>query len=320
MAAPTASEHTNTLRVLTHFPETQLGAVAERLPGIDLVPIPLDGKLPREASGEILLTYPWDTGNLAQALERGVRWVHAIGTGVDRLPFPLIADRILTCSRGGSAIPIAEWVLAMLLSFEKRLPQTWIDAAPKHWSAFELGRLHGKTVGLVGIGGIGVAVAERAQPFGVSLIVARRSNSPSPLAAVECVPGLRELFGRADHLVLAAPATPETHHLVNEESLAWLKPGAHLINVARGSLVDHEALRVALDDGRVARASLDVVEPEPPPAGHWLYEHPRVFLSPHVAWNMPGAFDLLLETFLDNMERYRRDEPLVGRVDTELGY
>ncbi|MBW2231776.1 MAG: hypothetical protein JRH17_15425 [Deltaproteobacteria bacterium] len=320
MAARRVRKHANTLRILTHFPEAQLGAIAERLPGIELVPIPLEGELPSEASGEILLTYPWDTGNLAQALERGVRWVHAVGTGVDRLPFPLIADRILTCSRGGSSIPIAEWVLAMLLAFEKHLPEAWIDAAPEQWSALELGRLHGKTVGLVGIGSIGVAVAERAQPFGVSLIAARRSDAPSPLEGVECVTSLRELFGRADHLILAAPATPETRHLVDEESLAWMKPGAHLINVARGSLIDHDALRIALDDGRVARASLDVVDPEPPPAGHWLYEHPRVFLSPHVAWNMPGAFDLLLEIFFDNMERYQLDEPLTGRVDKELRY
>ena len=320
MAARTARKHSNTLRILTHFPKAQLGAVAERLPGIELVPIPLEGELPSEASGEILLTYPWDTGNLAQSLERGVRWVHAVGTGVDRMPFALIGDRTFTCSRGGSSIPIAEWVLAMLLSFEKRLPQTWIDAAPKHWSAFELGRLHGKTVGLVGIGGIGVAVAERAQPFGVSLIATRRRDAPSPLEGVECVTSLRELFGRADHLILAAPATPETHHLVDKESLAWLKPGAHLINVARGSLIDHDALRIALDDGRVARASLDVADPEPPPAGHWLYEHPGVFLSPHVAWNMPGAFDLFLKIFLDNVERYQRDEPLMGQIDRELGY
>jgi phosphoglycerate dehydrogenase-like enzyme len=94
----------------------------------------------------------------------------------------------------------------------------------------------------------------------------------------------------------------------------------HLVNVARGELVDQDALRRALDDGRVGLASLDVVDPEPLPAGHWLYAHPRVRVSAHVSWSMPGAFDLLIEPFIENLRLYRDGRPLRHAVDPKLGY
>jgi phosphoglycerate dehydrogenase-like enzyme len=142
------------------------------------------------------------------------------------------------------------------------------------------------------------------------------------MEGVEVVRALPELLRDADHLVIAAPATPETRHLIGRDALASVKPGVHIVNIARGALIDQEALREALDDGRVACASLDVTEPEPPPADHWLYTHPRVRLSPHISWNMPGALELLLEPFLDNLARWLAGKPLLERdlVDRERGY
>src|SRR3989442_237286 len=117
-----------------------------------------------------------------------------------------------------------------------------------------------------------------------------------------------------------ASSTEATRHLFNREVFAAMKPGAHLVNVARGALVDQDALHAALDDGRVAMASLDAVEPEPLPEGHWMYGHPRVRLSPHVSWYMPGAPDLLIDRFIDNLRRWRDGEPLTGVVDRQAGY
>jgi phosphoglycerate dehydrogenase-like enzyme len=99
-----------------------------------------------------------------------------------------------------------------------------------------------------------------------------------------------------------------------------MKPGVHLVNIARGALVDQDALRIALDEGKVAMASLDAVEPEPLPEGHWMYGHEKVRLSPHISWSMPGAFDLLLDTFIDNLRRYQAGEALAGEVDVAAGY
>ncbi len=287
---------------------------------MELVSVPERGSPPPEAEGEVLLTQTWASPNLVEVLTRGVRWVHAYGTGVDAFPFEALGDRPLTCSRGASAIPIAEWVLAMMLAAEKNLPDAWVREPPERWNIQPLGTLHGRTLGLVGIGGIGQAVATRALCFGMRVVALRRTGRPSPVPGVEITRSLPELLACSDHLVIAAPATAKTSHLLDREALALVKPGVHLVNVARGELVDQEALREALDDGRVSRASLDVVTPEPLPAGHWLYRHEKVRLSPHTSWAAPGALDVLLDPFIENLRRYRAGEALLHRVDVEEGY
>ncbi|MCE2391832.1 MAG: hypothetical protein J4G09_10180 [Proteobacteria bacterium] len=309
------------LRVLTHVPPAVLARVSEARPDVEWVEVPQEGPAPKGVSGEILLTAAWGSPNLGELVRAaGVRWIHTVGTGVDRFPMDQVGDRVLTCARGASAIPISEWVLAVILALEKALPDTWIDRPPERWNAGELGGVYGQTLGLVGIGGIGVAIAERALPFGMRVLALRRTSQPSPVDGVEIVASLAELLARSDHLVIAAAATPRTRHLIDAEALGQVKPGVHLINIARGSLIDQDALREALDDGRIARASLDVCEPEPLPEDHWLYRHPRVRLSPHCSWIAPGALDRLFDTFVDNLGRWERDDPLTGQVDLKQRY
>jgi phosphoglycerate dehydrogenase-like enzyme len=308
------------VRVVVHLgPQTRDKVLASGL-DVETVVVAPDEPVDPALRADVLLTYPWGSPNLAELVSVSrVPWIHTIGTGVDRFPLDLVGDRLLTCSRGASAIPIAEWVLAQMLAFEKRLPASWITAPPAHWNIADLGGLHRRTLGLLGLGGIGAAVAERALPFGMRVLAARRSAQSSPLASVELAP-FERVLAEADHLVLALPATPATRGIVGADALGRVKPGVHLVNVARGSLLDQEALRPALDDGRVALASLDTVEPEPLPEGHWLYGHPRVRLSPHVSWSFPHAFDLLIETFVENLRRRAAGEPLLGVVDLAAGY
>ena len=307
--------------LLVQVRESLARHIADALPDVDVVPIASEGDLPPDVRGEVLLTMAWGSANLAGVLARGVRWVHALGTGVDRFPFGLLGDRPLTCSRGGSSVPIAEWVLAMMLAFEKRVPEVWIHDVPtKEQQYRHLGSLYGRTLGLVGVGGIGAAVAERARPFGMRMRAFRRQAGTAGPAGVEMVDSMMELVASADHVVIAAPATPETRGLFDDALFGAMKPGVHLVNVARGTIVDQEALRRALDAGRIAVASLDAVDPEPLPAGHWLYSHPRVRLSPHISWNMPGAAEILVDAFIDNVRRWRRGEPLDGVVDRAAGY
>jgi phosphoglycerate dehydrogenase-like enzyme len=249
-----------------------------------------------------------------------VEWVHLAGTGIDSFPRELFDGRTVTNARGASAVPISEFVLAAMLAFEKHLPETWIHEPPEHWNFAPLGWLYGRTLGLVGLGGIGVAVAERALPFGMQVRALRRRPEPSALAGVEVVGSLDELLPDADHVVLAAPATPRTRHLLNAETLQLVKPGVHVVNIARGALVDQDALRAALDDGRVAMATLDTVEPEPLPEGHWLYSHPKVRLSAHVSWASPAGMARTLEIFVENLRRYAAGEPVQHVVDADEGY
>lgn len=307
-------------RVLTHVPIQLLGLVQRELPAVELVFVPMQGDVDPALRGDVLLTHAKGSPNLTQICARGVRWVHAYGTGVNEFPFEALGDRVLTCSRGASAIPIAEWTLAMLLAAEKKLPASWIHEPPAHWSIASLGGLHGKTLALLGLGGIGSAVATRALAFGMRVRALRRSVAPSPVAGVEMAGSLADLLADADHLVLAAATTAATTRILDSAAFTRVRPGLHLVNVARGALVDHDALREALDDGRVALASLDCVDPEPLPAGHWLYAHPRVRLSAHVSWSGPSAFEWLIEPFVENLRRFAAREPLLHVVDRTLGY
>lgn len=140
------------------------------------------------------------------------------------------------------------------------------------------------------------------------------------MPGVELMESIDDLLPQADHLVLALPATLESVGLMNSGTLSRLKPGAHLINVSRGALIDYEALRSALERGQPARASLDVVEPEPLPAGHWLYRHPSVKLSPHISWNDPFSQERMFQVFLSNLKSWLAGKQLRGLVDEKAGY
>ncbi|MGD0882157.1 MAG: NAD(P)-dependent oxidoreductase [Acidimicrobiales bacterium] len=287
------------------------------LPGCAVV----EAGTPEAAGAEVLATLAGaDSEGVVGALTPSVRWVHVLGAGIDRFPLDAVGDRVLTCSRGASAPAIAEFVLASMLAFEKQLPEQWITEPPDQWNAAALGGLEDRTLGLVGLGAIGSEVAKRALAFDMSVTALRRSDRPAPLAGIELVTDLGSLLAVADHVVVAAPATARTAHLVNAEALARLKPGAHVVNVARGTLVDNEALLAALDDGRIARATLDVVDPEPLPAGHPLYAHPRVRLTPHISWSSPRTLLRTMELFVANVDRYRSGQPVLGIVDLEEGY
>jgi phosphoglycerate dehydrogenase-like enzyme len=271
---------------------------------------------------EVIVTLLHDEARaeLAAALTPTVKWVHVFAAGVDGFPFELLGDRMLTCSRGASAAAIAEFALGTMLAFEKQIPEVWIDEPPEHWGQASLGGLNGRTLALVGLGAIGTEVARRALAFGMEVVAVRRTSAPATLDGIEVTSSLNDALARADHVVVAAAATDATRHLLDAAAFAALKPGAHVVNVARGSLVDHDALLAALDRGRVALASLDVTDPEPLPARHALYLHPKVRVSPHISWSSPDTVGRTIEIFVENLSRWRHDGVLVGRVDPSVGY
>jgi phosphoglycerate dehydrogenase-like enzyme len=312
------------LTVLSHVGGIErLGLPPELAEQVTVVPIPTEGDLPAGVTGEVLISQPKATPNVAHVLTRGVRWVHLIGTGIDQFPLDVIGpDLVLTNSRGISAIPISEWVMACLLAVEKRLPDAWVDEPPATWNfpPEPLGTLHERVVGIVGFGAIGVALAERLLPFGARVRAMRRSDRPSPVPAVELVPTIDELVDGADHVVLVAPLTEATRGLVDARVLGRMKSGAHLVNVARGPMVVDADLRAALDRGHLGWASIDAPDPEPLPAGHWMYAHPRVHLSAHVSWNWPDAGVGLYGPFRENLVRYLAGRPLENVIDPAVGY
>jgi phosphoglycerate dehydrogenase-like enzyme len=285
---------------------------------VDLVDLPEDGTPPARPI-EVLITAPWQAGPNAPAWFDSVRWVHTLSAGVDSAPRWMLGAPTVTCSRGVHAPQISEWVITALLT--ELGPAPWItEPVDRTTLPNDRRLLAGSTLGIVGLGAIGQAVAQRALALDMALVAIRHRDLPSPVDGVRVVRALGDLLEVSDALLVSAASTSASRHLIDEAALQQVKPGVHILNVARGGLIDHDALHRALDDGRVRAASLDVSDPEPPPAGHWLYTHPRVRLSPHtsaLAADLPHQLDA---RFLANFERYQAGEPLVGLVDLTLGY
>lgn len=250
---------------------------------------------------------------------RKLRWIQAVSAGIDEFPKWIFDVPLVTCGRGTNSTPIAEFVLASLLAVEKQLPQSWIGDA-QDWQPRNLGTLAGKTLGLIGYGSIGKAIAARALPFGMQVLATTRSVTMGQSGDGVSLAPLHEILAAADHLVIALPLTKVTAGLIGRAALARVKPGVHLVNVSRGRILDHEALVEALDTGRVGFASLDVTEPEPLPAGHRLYTHPAVHLSPHISWSGGERGAAAAAFFAQNLQRFVAGVTLEGLVDRELGY
>ena len=265
-------------------------------------------------------------------------WVHSATSGVERALTPAALERgvVVTNARGVFSRPIAEYVLMMILSVSRRLPQLLELQRERTWQPLEGTELRDVTVGIVGLGSIGRAVAELASAFGCRVVAVRRhgdagaptgepseTGGPASELRLDRVGGpetLPELLAESDFIVLAAPLTPETEDLIDAETLAMVKPGAWLINVARGRLIDERALIRALRDGDLGGAVLDTFRDEPLPPMSSFYDLPNVIVTPHTAWSSGRVLDRSVELFCDNLRRYATGEPLLNVVDPSAGY
>ncbi len=239
----------------------------------------------------------------------GAQWVHLVSSGIDFYPQWLFNGPPVTTSRGSAADNLAEFALAAIFAASKHLPDIWVKDA--QWNFTALRPLKGTTLGILGFGAIGESLAQKALALGIKVVALRHSQAPFG-AGVEAAKDIHDLFSRADHLVVAAPLTEATRHIINRDVLGSAKPGLHLINIARGGLLDQEALLEALDNGQIGLASLDVTEPEPLPDGHPLYTHPRVRLSPHTSAISTNSKQEIADTFLANLERYVAGQELAN--------
>lgn len=290
--------------------------LAQRYPGIKLVEVPtgVPSDVPPEAT--ILFARPINIRGYQAPImpppgwPYGLKWIQLISSGLDAYPAWLFDEVPVATARGSASDIIAEFVLASVFAYNKRLPELWKQDAD--WHLTELVPVSGQTLGILGFGAIGSCLAQKAQALGLRVVALRHSDTPFGIAGVEAAQDIHELFALSDHLVLAAPLSPATRHIVNAEVLASAKPGLHLINIARGGLVDQQALLDALDKGQLGLASLDVTEPEPLPDGHPLYSHPRVRLTPHTSAISTNRAEILSGVLLDNLERYLRGQPLLN--------
>lgn len=253
-----------------------------------------------------------------------LRWMHTPSAGVDHVLTPTVIARAITLtnSAGVHAIPIAEFVLGFMLAHAKQLRAFHTAQDEARWAGgLPLRELYEATLLIVGIGGIGGAIAERAAAFGMRVLGSRRT--PRPMPGVERVVGgdaWRDLLPEADYIVIATPLTPETRAMVDAAAFAAMRPSAYLINIARGAVIDEPALIAALNQGQIAGAALDTFEQEPLPAESPLWRLPNVTITPHSTASSPRMRERQIALFLENLARFRAGQPLLNIVDKSAGY
>ena len=255
-------------------------------------------------------------GSFPDGLPDRVRWVQLPSAGVERWMGRIDGDRLWTSAAGAYGRPVAEHALMLMLAGARRLADC---ARAGRWflpSSPPVVPLDGSTVAIVGAGGIGRALIGLLAPFRVEVLAVTRRGRDGTLP----VDRLDEVWPRAHHVVIAAPATGATRHLVGAAELAAMREDAWLVNVARGSLVDTHALVAALGAGEIAGAALDVTDPEPLPDGHPLWHEPRALITPHVANPEATLRRYLAELVRENVRRFADGEELRSPIDADAGY
>lgn len=322
----------------------RLQAISPRL-NVVHYPAHASGEIPPDVWDEAEVLFTWDVLPDREVAPR-LRWVQVLSAGVDHVvENSLFSDRdvLLTNASGIHAVTMAEYALAMMLAFAHRLPAMVAAQRAHDWPTSDKGErftprlLRGATLGIVGYGSIGRELARLARAFGMEILATKR-NAMDPSSRAEYVePGtgdpdgtlchrlypaqaLKSMLRDCDYIVLLTPRTAETEMLLDADTIASIKPGAVLVNLARGGLVDEDALRAALESGALRGAAFDVFGEEPLPEDSPLWDAPNLIISPHVAGMLPDYVNRAVEVFEANLRRYLANRDLLNLVDWERGY
>ena len=253
-----------------------------------------------------------------------LRWVHQPHAGVEGLMFPAFkaSDVILTNCRGLYGTQIAEHAFALLLSITRRIPEQLEFMKTKHWERVPCVELAGMTMGILGLGGIGRAIAERARAFEFTVIAAdvESVDKPKTVSVLFGLDNLMTFLAQLNILMICCPSTPETHKLLSHAQFNQMPDASYVVNVSRGKVVDEEALVAALRSGKVAGAGLDVTYTEPCPPENPLWEQENVILTSHSAGSSQHIRRRAMKLFIDNLNCYMVGAPLINVVDKQKGY
>lgn len=280
------------------------------------------GKLvePDQADALIWAHASGDPRDLRRILDEnpGIRWTHLTFAGIERYAPYLDADRRWTCGKGVYARPVAELALGLMLAGFRQIHRF---ARARSWGKLAGSSLFGAKVTILGGGGIAQALAHLLVPFDAQVTVVRHHPQPMP-AVTEVVgqSGVPEALANADLIVVALALTPATERIIDARALGLMQEHAWLVNVARGSHVDTDALVAALREGSIGGAALDVTDPEPLPDGHPLWTLPNALITPHTANPRSIGATMLVARIQENVRRFAAGEELLGGVDVELGY
>ena len=255
-----------------------------------------------------------------------LRWIQATSAGLDGYYFPELHESQVTVTnlRGIYSDVIAEHVFALLLSLARGIPEYFRSQLEGRWEKKHVPVIHvaGTTLGVLGLGGIGLAVAERGHAFGMRVLALDPApkGRPDYVERIYGVDELHAMLGEVDFFVLCAPHTGETDRMIDAAALRAMKPSAIFINIGRGKVVDLAALTRALMNGELAGAGLDVFEEEPLAEGHPLWGMGNVMITPHVAAHSDRIEERRIGLIAENVRRFRDGEPLLNVVDNRKGY
>ena len=283
----------------------------------------------REIRSRDAIWFTFGFGDLAIGAP-ALEWVALASAGADQaLRFPPDEHVQITKMPGLAARVIAEWVLGFMLMDCKRFPQYLEQQRLAQWRSGSPVSLEGATVGVIGYGAIGAEIARLCQGFGAEVVGIRRracADGAPPEGAPPCVRAvwppdrLHAVLAESDYVVLGTPLTEATRQMIGADELAAMKPGAALINIARGEIVDWEAMIAALNDGSLRACYTDVASPEPLPDGHPDWSTPNLIVTPHNSGLQPDYFGKAAHRFAENLRRYIDGEPLLDPVDRAAGY
>jgi phosphoglycerate dehydrogenase-like enzyme len=274
------------------------------------------------------VVYGWPTLEQFQAAKQ-LKWIQVPSAGVEMVcsvPEMVESDVIVTNGRGAHARVIAEHTFGMLLAFTRGLQRFDQDKAARRWrrdeSLYEVFEIAGWTIGIVGYGQIGQQVAQRARGFEMEILAVDVNPMPDAPHGVEVkgLDALPELFEQSDVVVIAAPYTPETHHMITADLLNRMKPTSYVLVQSRGGIVDEAALIDVLKKGKIAGAGLDVYEQEPLGRDSELWDVPNLIMTPHLAGSSAQKDRRCVEILRENLERFQRGEALINLVDKRKGY
>ena len=309
--------------------DAHVATLRERFPDVDFVYAATAQDARRHVEDVDVAFTPFMTPEMVAAAPR-LRWVHSSAAAVEGLlPLADLAARriVVTNSRGVQAIPMAEHVIGGLLVLSRRFDRILDAQRDRRWIQNELSddwpwMLYGQKMTIVGLGTIGVEVAKRAQAFGMRIWGVTRSGKGDTTYAERIQPAseLQQALPHADYIVIAAPDTPETKHLIGAEQIARMKRGARLINIGRGSLLDEAALISALESGQLGGAALDVTTPEPLPSDSALWKAPNLFITPHTSGVSDRLWERETELLLRLLDEWFAGQELSNRVDLSRGY
>lgn len=253
-----------------------------------------------------------------------LRWVHQPHAGVEGFMYPAFkeSDAMLTNCRGLYGRQIAEHAFALLLSITRQIPTQLEFMKTQHWERVPCIELAGMTMGILGLGGIGRAIAVRAHAFEFEIVAAdvEPMDKPDTVSELYGLDGLMDFLARSNILIVCCPSTPETHKLLSHTQFDQMPDAGYVVNISRGKVIDEAALVAALQRGKIAGAGLDVTYTEPCPPGNPLWEQPNVILTSHSAGSSQHIRRRAMQLFIDNLHRYVAGDPLANVVDKQKGY